>query len=236
MDAAEIDRALSAAEAELARGRKPDLTSTGFWRAVAAAKRRSELTARYAERIARLDRTAFERAVPLRVPAALGVALDVAGTIVGVALIAIAGTTAPPGQAAFWMVPPWREVVFLAGVSAILGTTHTLAHWVVGSLVGIRFTHWYSRPPLTPQPGFKVDYASYLRAPAAARAWMHASGAVVTKLVPFAAYPFALQAGLEPWATWVLLVLGVLQLVTDATLSTRASDWKKFRREMRFAR
>mgnify|MGYP001568444969 CR=1 FL=1 len=71
--------------------------------------------------------------------------------------------------------------------------------------------------------------------PAAARAWMHASGAIVTKVVPFAAYPFALSAGLEPWAIWVVLGVGVLQLVTDALFSVRASDWKKFRREMRFA-
>ena len=62
------------------------------------------------------------------------------------------------------------------------------------------------------------------------------SGAIVTKLVPFAAYPFALQAGLEPWAIWLILAIGVIQIVTDVVWSVRASDWKKFRREMRFTR
>jgi len=34
----------------------------------------------------------------------------------------------------------------------------------------------------------------------------------------------------------VLIALGVLQIVTDLTLSTKSSDWKKFRRERGVAR
>ncbi|MBI2772880.1 MAG: hypothetical protein HYX56_00080 [Chloroflexi bacterium] len=40
----------------------------------------------------------------------------------------------------------------------------------------------------------------------------------------------------ETWAVLVLLAIGVAQLITDVTLSTRASDWKRFRREMKAAR
>ena len=140
------------------------------------------------------------------------------------------------GALAFAGTPPWRELVFLAGMGAILVASHTLTHWVFGTLSGIRFTHWFAVPPLKPQPGFKTDYATYLRTRPVSRAWMHASGAIVTKLVPFAAYPFALQAGLEPWAIWLILAIGVIQIVTDVVWSVRASDWKKFRREMRAAR
>ncbi|MBI2324684.1 MAG: hypothetical protein HYU87_06960 [Chloroflexi bacterium] len=234
MDAADVERTLRACEDALTERERVDLSSLGFWKAVSAAKRDPQLVARYGERIARIDRAAFERTVRLRFPAALGVAVDLAGAAVGIGLMALT-FTGSPATAPFWALHPWKELMFLAGMGAVIGTTHTLAHWIVGRLAGIRFTHWFTVPPAKPQPGFKIDYASYLRTPAAARAWMHASGAIVTKVVPFAAYPFALSAGLEPWAIWVVLGVGVLQLVTDALFSVRASDWKKFRREIRLA-
>jgi hypothetical protein len=34
----------------------------------------------------------------------------------------------------------------------------------------------------------------------------------------------------------VLLALGVIQIATDLLFSVKTSDWKKFRREMEFAR
>jgi hypothetical protein len=34
----------------------------------------------------------------------------------------------------------------------------------------------------------------------------------------------------------VLLALGVVQIATDLLWSVKASDWKKFRREMKLAR
>lgn len=187
-------------------------------------KRDGALVDRYAERIARVDRATFERRVRLRMPVAIGLAVDVGGLVIGIALMAIGSAIAPP----------WRELLFLAGVAALLSVTHTLAHWLVGSLAGISFTHAFAVPPKRPQPGFKIDYASYLRAPARHRAWMHASGAIVTKVVPFAAVPFALAAGLAAWAVWLLVAIGVVQLITDALWSVRASDWKKYRREMTF--
>ena len=64
---------------------------------------------------------------------------------------------------------------------------------------------------------------------------MHASGALVSKAIPFIVAWIAAGAGAATWAVGVLLAIGAVQLITDATLSTRASDWKKFRREMRFA-
>jgi hypothetical protein len=223
VDAQDVDRILTDSERAT-----QDLGRTGFWKAVAAVKRSPELVERYADRIARIDRAAFERRVKLRAPVALGVGVDVLGVGIGVALIAFALAPSSPSS-------PWRELVFLAGTAAVLGASHTLAHWIVGTLVGIRFTHTFTAPPKSPQPGLKIDYASYLRASPAGRAWMHASGAIVTKLVPFVALPVALQGGLASWAIWLLVVIGILQLATDLLWSVRASDWKKFRREMRFA-
>lgn len=226
MDEAGIERTLSECERALQAERRPDLGGRGFWKAVAAVKRRPDLVERYADRIARIEMESFRRQVRLRFPATLGVALDVVGTLAGLALLG----------AAFMLSAPWRDLALLAGMGAVLAATHTLTHWIVGRAAGIRFTHWFSVPPLRPQPGFKTDYASYLRTPARSRAWMHASGAIVSKLVPFLVLPVAFAAGAETWTVWALVAIGVGQLFTDALLSTRASDWKRFRREMRAAR
>jgi hypothetical protein len=224
MDAAAIERVLSDCERALATERRPDLGRLGFWKAVAALKRRPDLLDRYADRAGRIDREAYLRAVPIALPAWAGVALGTLGSAAGAAALAVAPA----------LPPPWLELAYLAGAGALIGMTHGLAHYVTGGLVGIRFTHFFTKV-VPPQPGFKTDYATYLRAPARSRAWMHASGAIVSKVIPFLVVWLAAAGGAEPWAVLALLALGLLQLVTDATLSTRASDWKRFRREMRSA-
>lgn len=227
MDESQIEQTLAGCERELASGRhRLDLKALGFWKAVEAVKRRPELVERYADRVAVIDREAFRRAVPLIFPVPLGLVLLVLGTSGGLALIA----------ATFVTPPEWRGWVLLAGAGALIGATHGLAHYVVGIGSGIRFTHWYSKPPFRPQPGFKIDYASYLRTPPRRRAWMHASGAIVSKIVPFAAVLFGLAAAAPVWSIVVLLVIGVAQVLTDLLLSIRHSDWKRFKREMRVAR
>jgi hypothetical protein len=225
-NAEQLENALATCERELAAGRTPDLRALGFWRAVDAVKRRPEWIERYAERIAAIDRRAFRGAVRPVFPVGLGVVALVLGTAAGVALFVIASG----------LEPIWAGLAVLLGTGALLGATHGLAHLIVGSLAGIHFTDWFMDIPRRPQPGFKIDYASYLRASPSARAWMHASGPIVTKVVPFAAIPVALALGTPWWVTAILLVIGVAQLITDAVWSVRSSDWKRFRREMRIAR
>ncbi len=226
MDERSIDSTLAACERDLARDATPDLRETGFWRAVAAVKRRPALVATYADRIARIDRGTFARKVRLRAPAPLGVAALVVGLAFGIAALL--------GASAF--DPPLREIVLLIGFGALDVTTHGLAHFLVGAAVGIHFTDWFVDLPKRPQPGLKVDYASYLRTPARSRAWMHASGAIATKLTPFLVVAYAIATGVDGWAIGLVLAVGILQIVSDVLFSVRASDWKKFRREMRLAR
>lgn len=226
MDERGIETTLAAVERELDAGRAPDLRGLGFWRAVAAVKRRPELVERFAERIARIDHAAFARSVRLRTDAAVGIVLLFLGVAVGLLVLGVA--------AAFGH--PFREIAVLVGMGALDTATHGLAHFVVGTAVGIRYTDWFVDLPKKPQPGLKIDYASYLRASPAGRAWMHASGAIVTKLVPFLVVPYALAIGCDGWAVAVLLAIGLLQIASDALLSVKASDWKKFRREMSYAR
>lgn len=226
MDERGVEERLAAAERALTADQRPDLRALGFWQAVARVKRDPALVARYADRVASIDRAAFRQAVPMRLPAVVGVILLVAGAVIGIVVLALAPQ----------LGRPWLEIALIAGMGALDVATHGLAHVAVGTLVGIRFTDWFVDLPSKPQPGMKVDYASYLRTPARARAWMHASGAIVTKIVPFAVLPYGDAIGAQAWALALIAALGVFQLVSDALFSVKASDWKKFRREMRLAR
>ena len=219
-----IPAALERAEAAVAAGRP--LTGTGFWKAVGLARRDPGLAERFADRIAAVDREAFESRVHLRAPVWVGNLLLGAGAGAGVVAVAVAprfgGLT--------------RSLVFLGGSGALVVTTHSLSHWVVGRALGMRFTHYFLGGPPPPRPGLKIDYATYLRSGPAARAVMHASGAVVTKLVPFVLVPVTRAGGQPRWVVWTLLAVGAGQIVTDAVFSTRSSDWKKVRRELRAAK
>jgi len=226
MDERAIEDRLTTVERELGIGRKPDLRALGFWRVVGAVKTDPALVLRYADRIGRIDREAFRRAVPLHVPAFIGLGVLVIGLVVGLVILVLAPQLAHP----------WLEIALLVGLGALDLTTHGLAHLVVGWLVGIRFSDWFVDLPSKPQPGLKVDYASYLRTPARSRAWMHASGAIATKLVPFVILAYALVRGADTWALVVIAVVGILQIASDVLLSVKTSDWKKFRREMKLAR
>jgi hypothetical protein len=241
----EIDAALERAERTLAEGR--GLEGTGFWRAGGAGRRDPTRVDRYAERIAVIDRDAFVRNVKARVPLVPGLFALAATTAFGIVAVIPAVRAGVRTRPVMWLRydggfdlyhrPGFVPITFLIGFVALLLGTHSLTHWIVGRLVGIRFTHVFLGGPPPPRPGVKTDYASYLRASPRARSVMHASGAVVTKIVPFALLSVSLRFYSQwPWLTWILLAVGVVQIVTDVTLSTKVSDWKKARREWRAAK
>jgi hypothetical protein len=221
----QIDAALDAAEAVIDGPPPFNLRGTGYWRAVATVKRDRSLVERYADRIGIIDQAAFRSRVPIIVPLWPGTVLAVSGAIAGLVLIGIA----------YGVAEPWNGVWFLLGTGGLLVATHGLGHLVVGAALGIGFTFWFAGFK-QPQPGVKTDYASYLRAPARSRAWMHASGAIVTKAIPFVLLPSAIIAGVPWWTIAVLMIVGVGSLLTDMLWSTKVSDWAKFRREMGIAR
>jgi len=200
------------------------LGDTGFWKLVGAIKRDPGLH-RLIDDVAEIDQKAFRNWAFLTVPLALGTSLMVLGTVVGLVLVTVA----------YQVEGVWSGVWILAGTGVLLVTTHGLAHLVVGTAVGIKFTYWFIGKISQPQPGVKTDYSTYLRTPARSRAWMHAAGATATKLIPFLMVGAALAAGVPAWATWALVTVGVATVITDILWSTKASDWKKFQREMAFA-
>jgi hypothetical protein len=221
----EIERVLEETEAALRDRDVVDLRAAGFWKAVAAVKRRPELADTFADRIAAIDRTAFERWALLTVPAGAGTLLAVIGTLIALGIVA----------AAYYVDAPWNGLLLLAGTGVLLVPTHGLGHLVVAGRGGMRITHWFVGSITRPQPGVKLDYATYLRAPARSRAWMHASGAIVTKTIPFLMLGAAWGMDAPGWAWAVLLIMGVAMVITDVAWSTKSSDWMKFRREMRYA-
>lgn len=223
MESHEIEAALEAGEKAVAAGQS--LSGTGFWGVVTEIKERPELADRYAERIAAIDQAAFGSWALLVVPIGIGTMLATVATVVGLGLV----------SAAYWVDGWWAILSFFAGVGVLLGATHGLGHLVVGRAMGIGFTAWFVGELKQPQPGVKVDYATYLRTPPSGRAWMHASGAIVTKLIPFAMIGAAVAAGLPNWTIWALVALGLAMVLTDILWSTKASDWSKFKREMAFA-
>jgi hypothetical protein len=204
-----------------------DLGRLGFWRLVKRVKLSSAAVERYAEQIGRIDTKAFRRGVSRRYPVWMGNALLGAGVLAGVGAVAIALQVSSS---------------FLSGLALIAAgglwavSLHDLAHWAVGRLFGMRFTDYFIGGPPPPRPGLKTDYASYLRVPAERRAWMHASGAVATKVAPFLPLLVWSTAGAPVWSAIVLLAIGAVQIVTDVVFSVRSSDWKRFLRERAVAR
>ncbi len=223
VESSSIEQVLAAAEAQVASG--VGLSGIGFWKAVATVKADSELVERYADRIAAIDQAALAQWALFTVPMAIGTPLAFLGTAAGLVLVA----------ASYLLEELSAVVSFYLGFGMLLTTTHAFGHLIVGRILNIQFTRWFVASLVRPHPGVKIDYSTYLRAPARSRAWMHASGAIVTKIIPFALLGAASAAGLPTWAVMGLALIGVVMIVTDIVWSTASSDWMKFRREMKFA-
>jgi hypothetical protein len=224
VDRPQVESILTAIENSLAAGNDIDLARGGFWQAVTAVKRNPDWIDGLADRIGRIDRTVFERWALIRLPVAVGTVLALVATALGLWLVGLAYGASPLTQAIFLLV----------GTGILLVSTHGLAHLAVGRWQGMRFSHWFVGTIRRPQPGVKVDYASYLRIPPARRAWMHAAGAMTTKFIPLIGLGAGWAMGAAAWAMVLLAVITVGQIVTDVIWSTKSSDWKKFRREMAF--
>jgi hypothetical protein len=221
----ELGAALRRIEAAVDAG-NTDLRGLGFWRVVRRVKLDRVLTIEHAEQAGRIDAKAFRARVRIRVPVWVGNTLLLLGVVAGGVAV---------GAAFAWRTPAWKGLALVAAGAIWSLAVHSPTHWLVGYLVGIRWTAYFLGGPPPPRPGLKSDYASYLRADPGSRAWMHASGAIATKLAPFVALACWPWSGAPWWSAAALVGLGVLQIVTDVLISTRSSDWKRFARERRIA-
>jgi hypothetical protein len=219
----ELDKIESAA-----RGSSFDLRTSGFWPLVARVKRDPALIEAYADRLGALDRAAFRSRVRPRVPVWAGNLLLSAGIALGGVLVAFAVRPSTD--------PSRAGVALIAAGLCWSVSFHCPSHWLVGRAVGIRFTDYFLGGPPPPRPGLKTDLATYLRATPQRRAWMHASGAIATKLAPFLALAFWTSSDAPWWSAAILVAIGAVQIGTDVAFSVRSSDWMRFRREMAIAR
>jgi hypothetical protein len=250
--AEEYQEAFGRIEREVDSG-NTDLRQLGFWRIVDQVKLEPRLAHHWADIVGRIDRKAFEARVRPRFPVWFGNVVLFAGTVVLAALVPIGlalaegvrGTSVVPSVALRFdqARPGWGGFLILLAAGGLAVTVHDPAHWVAGRLARIRFQGYFLDGPFLIQPGLKADYATYLRATPRGRAIMHAAGALATKAAPFAVFaPVYVRharldyALLPSWSLWALLAVGALQIVTDIVWSTRSSDWKKVKRELRIAR
>lgn len=237
----DYQQALATIEAQVDAG-NTDLSELGFWRVVGRAKRDPHLSEGVREAVGRIDRKAFEARKRFLVPVWAGNLILLLGTVVLLVAVAVAlrladGTLGPEPN------PALGGALLVAAAAGLSVTVHAPAHWFVGRLKGIRFLSYFLGGPFRVQPGVKSDYATYLAAPAADRAAMHAAGALASKVAPFTVLLWALFVHfrhgwdlLPAWSLWAVFGFGMVQIVTDVAWSTRRSDWKKVRRELRVAR
>jgi len=224
-DLAELGAELDVIETAVEVG-ATDLGALGFWRAVARIKRDPVLVHRFAEQAGRIDTAAFRAGVRWRAPVWVGNVLMLGVVALGIAAIVFAG---------IW-TGTWAGLALIAaGVAWSVGV-HLPTHWVYGRFAGIAYTDSFLGGPPPPRPGLKTDYATYLLADPAARAWFHASGALATKIAPFIAVAISPATNAPGWAVAVTAAYGVLTILTDVLFSGKRSDWKKFKRERAVAR
>jgi hypothetical protein len=204
-----------------------DLKALGFWRSVAQVKPDRMLVDRYADQIGRIDTAAFHLGVKRRASVWVGNALLFAATLAGLGAAIAAHTASSTAVSG----------LLLLGAGAVWTVSlHSPTHWAVGRAVGIGFTDYFIGGPPPPRPGLKSDYATYLRADPESRAWMHASGAIMTKVAPLLALAFWPGSGAPWWSAAGLVIICIASIATDIAFSVRVSDWKKFRRERAVAK
>ncbi len=204
-----------------------DLSGLGFWQLLRRVKVEPMLAEHWADQAGRIDRKAFEARVRFRFPVWFGNLVLLIGVLFGAAAIVYGMRCDNPTVAG---------LSFVVAGGAWSVCVHDLAHWAVGRLAGISFLAYYIGGSFPPWPGLKIDYASYLRTSPGARAWMHASGALATKIAPFVALGFCLAADGPTWAAWVLAGIGAFKIATDILFSRKSSDWKRVARERALAR
>ena len=208
-------------------GGETSLGKLGFWKLMARVKLSATLVEVAADPAGRIDAKAFDAFTRLRFPVWLGNLVLAIGIGLGAFAVLVARYASSSLVAGI-------ALIVAAGIWSI--AVHSPAHWVVGRVLGMRFRCYFLGGPFPPRPGLKTDYANYLRTDARKRAWMHASGALATKVAPFVVLAFWPGSNAPAWAAWVVLAIGIVQILTDILFSVKSSDWKKVKRELAVAR
>ncbi len=122
------------------------------------------------------------------------------------------------------------EWMLYIGALILMTSLHPLSHYLAGSLLGIKFTHYYLDGPARFEPTLRIDYSSYLKASPERRALMHASGVVGTLAAPLIVALMALNKGADD-AAFNLFILFLLLVVFELLTSTKTGDLMRAKRE-----
>jgi hypothetical protein len=170
----------------------------------------------------------------MKIPLAIGNLAEIIGTIFALYLIYAAADISQITLRFLFYLISWGSLVFFP---------HCLVHFIVGRLVGIRFTNYSFgrsaigrlRIPLVsvlaskaPVLTLKVHHESLKSASRGARAVMFASGAVTSMVLPFFAAVASL-GHLPLSLTVLLMVFTAANLAFDIYYSPRAGDISRIR-------
>ncbi|MCS4541738.1 MAG: hypothetical protein HY929_05385 [Euryarchaeota archaeon] len=230
-EVSKIQAELNRIEQEVSKGNY-SLKELGFWKVVSEVKKDLNLIEKFADQIGRIDQIASRTKMPVAVNLWIGHFLEILGTIFGLWLIALSINY--PNE----FIPNnfiRGTALFIAAF--ILGTTlHPLSHYIMGRLVGIHFTFYFLNGPLKIQPTLKTDYASYLRVSPSSRIAMHASGTIVTKIMPLIVVIIAMSVSAPMWSIILIGILFLVQIITDIVFGQKLGDWSRVLRERHYVK
>ena len=169
------------------------------------------------EQIETISLKRFREKVSLTLGTFAGNALGIAGTIAGVVLPYLMN----------------NDVVYYISALILMTTLHPLSHFFIGSVFGIRFTHYYLNGPARIEPTLRINYYSYLKTKSEKRALMHASGVIGTLLAPLIAAHIAFYSG-SVGVAQNLIYFFLLLIVFELLTSTKIGDLMKAKREIGF--
>ena len=157
--------------------------------------------------------------------------IELAGTFVAFALIYYA-----PSIGGVYI----KFALYLLSLGCLIFFPHCLAHFIVGTIVGIKFDYYSIREssisrlnlpisgPRIPVLSLKVNRESLKHTNPFGRAAMFASGAIVSVLLPFIVVASALP-NIPQLPGMLLLILAIANAAFDLYYSPRAGDFSRMR-------
>ncbi len=139
-----------------------------------------------------------------------------------------------------------RFILYLISIGCLIFCPHCLAHYIVGSLVGIHFKYYLVRRSTIEKLGIpvvsdiasklpvlslQIDHASLATVSVEARAAMFASGALCSTILPFVVV-FASLNELPASFSLILFVLCFGNLLFELYYSPKAGDFSRFKRPL----
>lgn len=237
MDKGEIRSELMRIKNEVEAGRELDPT---LWKIVKEIKSSKELTEEFADQVGEIDQRAFLRKVRLRISANLGIAILLLWAALSIIPLLLPSSPAIKGM----------RLIF-AGIF-LTTLLHGPSHFVVGRLLGIRFTYFFLNGPMKIEPTLKTEYATYLRVPSRQRVLFHLCAPVMTSyVVPAIMLLLGVYLGVPRLARYILLGILLMSMTSELTpivlteylkrdsysiFNFRRSDYARALREWRVSR